>query len=64
VQAEASYDWNDSQWTVPVSAGVSKVTHFGRLPVSLGVQSRYWVEGPDGAPEWGARFVITFVFPE
>jgi hypothetical protein len=63
-QFEASYDWNQSQWTVPFSTGVSKVTHLGRLPVSLGVQGRYWLEGPDGAPEWGARFIMTFVLPE
>lgn len=63
-QVEATYDWDESQWTVPFSTGVSKVTHIGKLPISLGVQGRYWLEGPDGAPEWGARFIMTFVLPE
>jgi hypothetical protein len=63
-QLEATYAWDESQWTIPFSTGVSKVTHVGRLPLSLGVQGRYWLEGPDGAPEWGARFIMTFVFPE
>jgi hypothetical protein len=63
-QLEATYSWSDEHWTVPLSTGVSKVTHIGKLPVSLGLQGRYWLEGPDGAPEWGARFILTFVFPE
>ena len=63
-QLEATYSWTDEHWTVPLSTGVSKVTHIGKLPVSLGVQGRYWLEGPDGAPEWGARLIVTFVFPE
>ena len=25
---------------------------------------RYYAEGPSGGPEWGARFVITFLFPK
>lgn len=63
-QLEATYSWTDEHWTVPFSTGVSKVSHIGKLPVSYGLQGRYWLEGPDGAPEWGARFIMTFVFPE
>lgn len=63
-QLEATYDWDEEEWTIPLSAGVSKVTHIGKQPISLGLQGRYWLEGPDPAPEWGARFVLTFVFPE
>lgn len=64
MQLEASYDWHDSDWTIPFSAGASKVVQFGKLPVSFGLQGRYWLARPDGAPEYGVRFVTTFVFPE
>lgn len=63
-QLEATYDWNNDQWTVPFSTGVSQVIPIGKMPVSFGLQGRYWLEGPDGAPEWGARVIITFVFPK
>ena len=35
---------------------------FGPLPVSLAPLGRYWVDGPDSAPEWGVRVVATFLF--
>jgi hypothetical protein len=25
---------------------------------------RYYVEKPDGGPDWGLRFTITFLFPK
>jgi hypothetical protein len=31
--------------------------------VSLALQGRYWIEGPESAPEWGIRAVVTFLFP-
>jgi hypothetical protein len=63
VNAEATYDWNESQWTVPVNAFVSQLLRIGKLPISLTLGGRYYAEGPSGAPEWGLRFVITPVFP-
>lgn len=62
-QLEASYDWQAGQATVPFSAGLSQVLPVGRDAISLGFQGRYWLEGPDGAPEWGLRFVFTLVLP-
>jgi hypothetical protein len=62
-EAEAEYDWHVTQWTVPLIAGVSQVMKFGDQAVSLGIDGKYWVAGPSTAPDWGVRFVITFVFP-
>lgn len=62
--AEATYDWKAEQWTVPVLVGVSKVFKFGTQAVSLGLNARYWADGPSSAPEWGLRFVATFLFPK
>jgi hypothetical protein len=61
---ESTYDWIGDQWTVPLIGGVSQLVKIGKLPVSLGVNGKYWVEGPDGAPVWGMRFTMTFLFPK
>ena len=61
--SESTYDWVGDQWTVPLIGGVSQLVKIGRLPVSLGVNGKYWVEGPDSAPDWGVRFTMTFLFP-
>ncbi len=62
--SESTYDWVDDQWTVPLIAGVSQLMKIGKLPVSLGVNGKYWVEGPESAPDWGIRFTMTFLFPK
>jgi hypothetical protein len=64
LNTESTYDWQARQWTVPVLAGVSKVVKFGSQSVSFGVFGRYWAEGPASAPQWGIRFVATFLFPK
>jgi hypothetical protein len=62
VQAEPVYDWTHEQWTVPVNVGVSQLIKIGNMPVSIGLQGRYYAEKPEGGPDWGLRFVITPVF--
>jgi hypothetical protein len=64
LNTEATYDWEQSRWTVPLNAIVSQLLLIGRLPVSLGLGARYYVEKPEGGPDWGLRFVVTFVFPK
>jgi hypothetical protein len=63
VQAEVEYDWHDDRWTVPLIAGVSQVLKFSDQAVSIGIDGKYWVEGPSTAPDWGIRVVLTFIFP-
>jgi hypothetical protein len=63
LNTESSYDWEADEWTVPINAGVSRIFKFGAQPVSLGVQGRYYAVSPDDGPEWGVRFVSTFLFP-
>jgi hypothetical protein len=60
---ESTYNWNDSQWTVPLNLSISQLLRIGKLPVSFAVGGRYYVDGPGGAPEWGLRFVVTPLFP-
>ena len=64
VNSESSYDWKQSQWTVPLNATVSKLTRIGKLPLSVGVGARYYADSPETGPHgWGARLVVTFLFP-
>ena len=64
VNAESTYDWEARQWTVPINFGVSQVMKIGRLPVSLGLTARKYVEAPDSGPDWGASVQATFLFPK
>lgn len=64
INSEATYDWKHDAWTIPVNVGVSHIYKFGQQRVSLGVNARYYLEKPDDGPDWGLRFVATFLFPE
>lgn len=63
LNTESTYDWTDSQWTVPVNLQVSQLLVIGGQPVSLGVGGRWYAEAADDGPEWGLRFTLTFLFP-
>jgi len=58
------YDWHSSQWTVPINGGISQLIKLGDQPVSRGLMGTWFAEAPSGAPEWGIRFVVTFLFPK
>lgn len=62
--AETSYNWEGEQWTVPLNAGYSRVAKMGDQLVSYYGGARYYVEAPDGGPEWGLRFVFTLLYPK
>lgn len=64
LNTESTYDWNGDEWTVPVNVMASQVLKIGGLPISLAVGYREYLEAPDGGPEWGLRFVLTFLFPK
>lgn len=64
INLESSYDWEHEQWTVPVNFTYSKVMKFGNQLVSLAGGARYYVESPDGGPDWGLRFAFTLLYPQ
>ena len=65
VQTESTYDWENEQWAVPVSATVSQLVKVGGQIMQFAVGARYWAESPDNGPEdWGARATVTFLFPK
>jgi hypothetical protein len=64
VNTESTYDWESSQWQVPVNFMVSKVTRFGGQLVSIQGGIRYYVESFDTGPDgFGLRFTFTLLFP-
>jgi len=64
LNSESTYDWERGEWTIPVNLQYSKVAKIGTQMVSLLGGVRYYVEAPDGGPEWGVRFAVTLLLPK
>jgi hypothetical protein len=66
LNTESTRNWeaNEDEWTVPLNATVTKVLKLGGQLVSVGGGARYYVAGPDTAPDWGLRVILTFLFPK
>lgn len=62
--SETEYDWNNEEWTVPLNLVFSRIETFGKQKVNFGFGGRVYADRPDGGPDWGLRFVVTFLFPE
>lgn len=63
LNTESTYNWASSQWTVPINLIVGQMVRFGKLPVNFQLGGRWYAESPDGGPEWGVRFQLTFLLP-
>jgi len=65
LSSEDSYTWKGKQWA---SAGlvlnVSQLLRIGKMPVSLGLGGKYYLETPSAKSYWGSRFTVTFLFPK
>ena len=65
MNSESSYNWTSGQWSVPINWTVAKLTVIGSQRVQFQAGLRYWVHSPSGGPVGvGARFAVTFLFPE
>jgi hypothetical protein len=66
LNTESTRNWeaNEDEWTVPINVQATKVLKLGRQLVSAGGGARYYVAGPDTAPDWGLRLILTFLFPK
>jgi hypothetical protein len=64
LNTESTYDWKAKEWTVPINLTVSQLLKIGEHPVQFQVGGRYYAERPQGGPDWGLRFTITFLFPK
>jgi hypothetical protein len=50
-------------WTVPIGLSVGKVIKVGILPVQVQIAGQYFVERPQGGPEWNVQLQVTPVIP-
>lgn len=65
LNTEATYDWINDQATVPVNLTATKLIKIAGQPVSVGGGIKYWADSPAGGPDgWGARLMVTFLFPK
>ena len=64
VNSETTYDWTGQQWSVPVNLVISQLFKVGSQPMQAFVGGRYYLEGPDGGPEWGLRAGLVLLFPK
>ncbi|MBC8127782.1 MAG: transporter [Gloeobacteraceae cyanobacterium ES-bin-144] len=64
LNAESTYNWEQSQLTLPFNLTLAQLIKIGELPVQLQVGGRYYADKPEGGPDWGLRFTVTFLFPK
>jgi hypothetical protein len=64
LNTESNYNWETDDWAVPVNGLVSKLVSIAGQRVQFGAGARYWVDSSTSGPEgFGARLVVTFLFP-
>ncbi|WGF90408.1 transporter [Marinivivus vitaminiproducens] len=63
LNTESTYDWEAEEWTVPVNAGVNQLVTIGGQRIQFGLGGRVYADTPQGGPDWGLRFNLTFLFP-
>ena len=64
VNTESTYDWEGAQWTVPINLTVAQLLKIGGMPLQFQAGVRAYAVRPEGGPDWGLRFAMTFLFPK
>jgi hypothetical protein len=65
LNSESTYDWVHQKWQIPINGIISKVVKIGPQLMSFSAGLRYYATSPTAAAQgWGARFVVTFLFPK
>jgi hypothetical protein len=67
LNTESTYDWNNTQWTVPINLTVAQLLKIGKMPVQFQFGPRVYVVRPNqpvAGPDWGLRFSVTLLFPK
>jgi hypothetical protein len=63
LNTESTYDWEASQWTVPLNLMIQQVFKIGKQPMALQIGGRYYAAAPSGGADWGLRVNFTLLFP-
>jgi hypothetical protein len=64
LNTESTYNWQASQWTVPIIPSISQLLKISKMPIQLQLGVKYYAEKPNGGPDWGLRFAVTLLFPK
>ena len=66
LNTESTYDWETSEWSVPVNLLVNQMFKLGgKRPAQIGFGVRYWADAPENGPEgWGAQLNFTLLYPK
>lgn len=64
LSSESNYDWVNRQWLLPINLSVSQVFQIGTQAMSFQIGGKYLIDRPTGAPSWGIRTTLTFLFPK
>ena len=65
LQSESTYDWEISDWSIPVLIGVGKVTAIGKQRVQIFAGARYYLSSlPNGPEGFGLRLNFVLLFPK
>lgn len=64
LNSESTYDFEGDAWNAPVNLMYSKVMRISGRMVSFAGGARYYIETPQGGPDWGVRFVVTLLYPK
>ena len=51
ITSESNYNWNDEQWSIPLTVTASQFLMLGDLPVLIGGGLKYWIESGPMDPE-------------
>jgi hypothetical protein len=65
MNTESTYDWEASEWSVPLNLQVGQVLKLGTQLLQLTAGARYWADAPaNGTEGWGWRLQLTLLFPK
>jgi hypothetical protein len=64
VETEAEHDWQASQWTLPLEAGVSQLLTFADWSAELELTGLYFVMRASDEPRWATKVAINLIFGE
>ncbi len=62
LSSENTYNWEIEKINGAAILTISQLVKYRQQPISLGVSGKTFF-GPEGSPDWGWRFVATFLFP-
>jgi hypothetical protein len=65
LNSEATYDWQNKEWSIPINFMVNQMMMMGKRPVQMGAGVRYWAESSSiGAEDWGFRLNFVLLYPK